>query len=333
MRAPAFWWSDRPDAIARLLSPIALVWNAVTARRMARPGVRVGVPVICIGNFVAGGAGKTPTAVAIAWMLKRQGETPGFLTRGYGGAASSHKPLTVDPSRHSSTEVGDEALLLAAIAPTVVCVDRLAGARALANAGCSLIVMDDGLQNPTLAKDIVVAVVDGAVGVGNGLCIPAGPLRASLVSQMPIVSAVLTLGDGMAGATIAEHAAKAGKARLRGQLKPDADSAAALRGQKVAAFAGIGRPSKFFATLRELGANVVFTREFADHHVFRPDELALLQTAAQQADASLVTTEKDRVRIPRDFIVKALPVRLEFENPSALTDWLSAELKRIRASW
>ncbi len=327
MRAPAFWQEDPPGLLGRLLRPLGEIVSAVTAARMRRAGFRAAVPVICVGNFVLGGAGKTPTAIAIARLLRHRGETPVFLTRGYGGSLSSRHPVRVDGQL--AREVGDEALLLAAIAPVIVCRDRAAGARAAIAAGASVIVMDDGLQNPSLAKDLTLAVVDGAAGVGNGLTMPAGPLRASLAAQIPHIQAILVIGPGAAGDEIAEAGAAAGKPVLRGRLAPDPAAVALLNDRAVLAFAGIGRPGKFFDTLRETGAQIVATREFPDHHDFSKAEIAALQRDAAAAKAVLVTTEKDRVRLPADLDILTLPVTLDVAD-DALSIWLDAELARVR---
>lgn len=212
MRSPEFWWRPRPGAPARLLQPFGWLYGAVTRLRMCRRGADAGIPVICVGNFVAGGAGKTPTAIALAALLRSLGETPFMLTRGYGGALAG--PIEVEP-RHGPRDVGDEALLLAAQARTIVARERAAGASLAKRLGASVIVMDDGLQNPSLAKDLRIAVVDGASGVGNGLCVPAGPLRAPLAGQFAATDAILMIGDGAAGDAVALAAQTAGLELLR----------------------------------------------------------------------------------------------------------------------
>ncbi|HEX8666703.1 MAG TPA: tetraacyldisaccharide 4'-kinase [Beijerinckiaceae bacterium] len=320
MRAPRFWGEPRPSLAARLLQPAAFVYGVVAARRMDRPGERVGVPVVCIGNFTAGGAGKTPAAIAVARILEEQGERPAFLTRGYGGRLSG--PVRVDPARHGPGDVGDEPLLLARTVPTVVARDRPAGARLCRAAGASAIVMDDGLQNPSLHKDFSVAVVDGEAGVGNGLCLPAGPLRAPLAAQWRHVDAVVLVGDGAAGEAVAREAAARGKPVLRARLTPNPTAAAHLKGARVLAFAGIGRPQKFFATLEACGA-VVRTRAFPDHHPYSEEEIRALLDEARTEALLPVTTEKDLVRIAAlgpglAGAVAALPVTLVFQDEEPL---------------
>jgi len=325
MRAPAFWWRERSPA-ATLLRPAALVYGSVAGSRMRRPGSQAAVPVICVGNFTAGGAGKTPTSLAIATILRDLGETPMFLTRGYGGTLRG--PVQVDPQHHTAKEVGDEPLLLARTAPTIVSRDRPAGARLCAEAGASLIVMDDGLQNPTLAKDASFAVVDGTTGLGNGLCLPAGPLRAPMADQWPRTDAVIVVGSGQPGERIADEAKRHGAALFRARLVPDTAGAARLAGLKVLAFTGIGRPDKFFATLRECGAAVAAERPFPDHHPFTPHELQELAREAERSGLSLVTTEKDWVRVLAaggpDLAkrILSLPVQLQFDDEGGLQTFL-----------
>jgi tetraacyldisaccharide 4'-kinase len=292
MRTPGFWYRDA-GALALLLSPLGAAYGAITAWRMRQPGSRAAVPVICVGNPVAGGAGKTPVALAILAGAAVPGERPFALTRGYGGRLSG--PILVDPAAHSAADVGDEALLLAEAAPTIVARDRVAGAALATSLGATLIVMDDGLQNPALAKDGSFMVIDGAAGVGNGFCIPAGPLRAPLTAQWPHVDAVILSGAGAAG----EHLARmAGKTAHRIKLEPSSEDLAALAGKPLMAFAGIGRPEKFFATLREAGLDLRTTRGFADHHPYSVNDINTLKEEAQASHQVLVTTSKDLVRLP-----------------------------------
>ena len=323
MRAPAFWWKHAPTLSARLLWPFGAIYGALTARRMERTGADCGAPVICIGNFVAGGAGKTPTAIAVAQALLALGRKPVFLSRGYGSQAGA--PRLVDRARDKAADVGDEPLLLAAIAPCVVCADKLEGARACVAAGADVIVMDDGLQNPALTKALRIAVVDGAVGVGNGLCVPAGPLRAPLNAQWPHVDSLMVIGEGAPGEAIAQAAKALGKPVLRGVLAPEPGMAMGLAGREVIAFAGIGRPEKFFETLRALGAEIIETEAFPDHHAFTAREIAGLQARAKRRGAALVTTEKDAARLgPAAEQLLTLPVRLALEDEASLAALLAA---------
>jgi tetraacyldisaccharide 4'-kinase len=332
MRAPAFWWSPTPTPLARLLRPASLLYGAVAARRLGRDGSRASVPVMCIGNFTVGGAGKTPSALAVARILKDLGERPAFLSRGYGGRLAG--PVRVGPE-HVAADVGDEPLLLARDAPVIVSRARPAGAELAAAGGASVIVMDDGLQNASLLKDLAVAAVDGATGFGNRLPMPAGPLRAPLGAQWPKADAVLVIGEGSAGESAAQEAAGLGKPVLRGRLEPDPAAAARLAGRRVLAFAGIGRPAKFFETLKTCGAIVEVERAFPDHHPFGADDLTALRRAAGSRGLALVTTEKDAARIGAPDLADAiltLPVRLRFDNQAALRALLVAALERARQS-
>jgi tetraacyldisaccharide 4'-kinase len=335
MRAPAFWAERTPSLAANLLRPLAFLYGAVAARRLRRPGERAPVPVVCVGNFTVGGAGKTPTALALARILEDLGQRPAFLTRGYGGRLAG--PVRVDPGTHGPADVGDEPLLLARAAPTVVARDRPAGARLCAASGASVIVMDDGLQNPSLAKDVAIAVVDGAAGIGNGLCLPAGPLRAPLRAQWSLADALMVIGEGDAGDRIAGTAEAEGKPVLRARLEPDPEGAARLPGACALAFTGIARPEKFFATLRACGAVLVRTKAFPDHHPYDARDVDALVRQAEAGDLRLVTTEKDWIKVERlvpassanDILV--LPVRLAFSDEAAVRAMMSAAC-RVRPS-
>jgi tetraacyldisaccharide 4'-kinase len=305
---PGFWWEDRRGLTALVLSPLAAAYGAVAGHRMQQGGFRASVPIVCVGNFTVGGAGKTPMAMALAQSLAASGERPFLLTRGYRSAAEHGPPVRVDVARHSAVDVGDEALLLARAAPTLVSADRVASAKLAVAQGASVLILDDGLQNPALAKDLRIVVVDGATAIGNGLCLPAGPLRAPLSIQLAGTDALVILGDGVRGQRIGEQAQSAGKRVFNARLDVPAQ-ATELVGKRVYAFAGIGRPEKFFATLAGIGAQLVGSRAFPDHHVFQRDEIAGLQRAARDSDAWLVTTEKDMARLQplSAFIDPALP--------------------------
>jgi tetraacyldisaccharide 4'-kinase len=324
MRAPGFWFRQNPTPLARLLQPLGKVWGAATLRRMHGEGASAPVPVICIGNAVAGGAGKTPTALAVADLLASRKLRPVFLSRGYGGRLAG--PVLVDVSIHSAARVGDEPLLLARRAPTVVAGDRVAGAALAARHG-DVIVMDDGFQNPALRKDISLLVVDAASGIGNGLCLPAGPLRAPLGPQIRRAHGLVLIGNGDAGSSVAAEARAMAKPVLRAHLMPEPCAIAELTGRRVLAFAGIGRPGKFAATLRQAGVDVVELVAFPDHHLFSEEDAARLLARARRDGLLLVTTEKDRARIGegdgpvrRELAAGArvLPVRLRFEDEAAL---------------
>ena len=334
MRAPAFYYR-RPGLASFLLLPFGLAYGAVATVRMRQRGARVGVPVICVGNPTLGGAGKTPTALALAHMLAAMGETPVFLSRGYGGDDAG--PVLVDPAQHGANSVGDEPILLAHAFPTVVAHDRVAGARLAAGHGASVIVMDDGFQNPALAKDVSLLVVDGASGIGNGDVFPAGPLRAPLHAQLSLAQGVVRVGAGGASDFVEKQAQAAGLPVFAARLVPDAATAKELKGKKVLAFAGIGRPEKFFETLRLLGAELADTRAFADHHRYSANEARDLVGAARTRGLTLVTTEKDRARMQGDAALtelaaaaRTLAVRLEFADETAVRKLMERALAKAR---
>ncbi len=324
MRTPGFWAARAPTALARALQPIGSLYGWATERRMAGPGERAGAPVICVGNFVAGGAGKTPAALALARMLIADGRRVAFLSRGYGGAKRV-EPVLVDANVHNAAIVGDEPLLLAKVASCWVGADRVKSARMAVEAGANALVLDDGLQNPALAKDLAFAAVDGKARFGNGLCIPAGPLRAPVAAQTRHVQALIVI-DGDEAAIGAIAALARDKPLMRATLEPDALAAAPLIGREVVAFAGIARPEKFYATLRRVGAQIVATRDFPDHHPFTPRQIEALIEEAGRRGALLATTEKDGVRLaPRHArAVVTLPVTLRFEEPGLVRSMLRA---------
>ncbi len=295
MRAPDFW-TRPPGALARLLAPAAALYGALAARRLAQPPARAGAPVICLGNFTLGGAGKTPAALLVVARLQAMGARPAFLSRGYRGALSGPAPLRVT-DRHTAAEVGDEPLLLARLAPTWIGVDRRAAAVAAVAAGADVLVLDDGLQNPALAKDLSIAVFDAGVGVGNGYCLPAGPLRAPLAAQWKLAQAALVIGEGAPGEWVAGEARARGLAVLRAQMVPDPGVVAQLRGRPLLAFAGIGRPQKFFDTLTAEGLDLDSTAAFPDHHAYVAGEIASLARRANADGLRLVTTQKDLARL------------------------------------
>lgn len=316
MQAPRFWSNppDRPGLAARLLAPLAWAWAAVTRRRLARPAAaRLAVPVVCVGNVTAGGAGKTPVVIALAQRLAAQGVAVHVVSRGHGGSLAG--PVRVDPMRHTAAEVGDEPLLLAAFAPVWVGRDRAAAGRAAEAAGAGAILMDDGLQNPDLAKDLALVVVDAGFGFGNGRVIPAGPLREPVAAGLARARLLVLVGEPAERAAFRATWPALGLPVAEARLAPLA-TGMDWTGLKVLAFAGIGRPEKFYATLRGVGAEIVAARSFADHEPFEPRILARLEAEAAKLGAQLVTTEKDAVRLPKDFRGKVLvlPVRLELED-------------------
>lgn len=331
MREPGFWWR-KAGLCAALLAPVAAIYGAVAARRMAAAGARAGVPVICVGNFTLGGAGKTPTAMLLARMLSEAGERAFCLSRGYGGRLAGSK-LVADGDH--ADQVGDEPLMLARAAPTVIARDRVAGAALARRQGASVIVMDDGLQNASLAKDFTLAVVDGKRGIGNGMVFPAGPLRAPLAAQLARSDALLVVGADDGAADVIAAAERRSLPVLHGRLVPDAAVVAALTGRKVLAFAGIADPEKFFATAREAGIAVERCTAFPDHHRFTAEEAAGLIMDAEHDGLALLTTEKDRARMIGDPLtetlaarVHVLPVTMAVREAEALRRMVMAKLRR-----
>jgi tetraacyldisaccharide 4'-kinase len=329
MREPRFWRED--GVLARLLAPVAAVYGAISGARMARAGTRARVPVICVGNLTLGGAGKTPTAIAVAKVLLSEDARPFFLSRGYGGALAG--PVRITP-QHRAADVGDEPLLLARTAPTIVARDRVQGAELAAAEGASVIVMDDGFQNPSLAKDCSLIVLDGERGIGNGRVFPAGPLRAPLDVQLARASALLVVGE--MSAQVQDLIVGAERPRLpvlQGRLAPDPAVLAALTGKNVLAFAGIAHPEKFFATLAAAGIATPVKRAFADHHPFTESDARELLQLAKRENLLLLTTEKDLARMQGDAAcaelaaaTTSLPVRLEAEA-EAFRDIVSGAMR------
>lgn len=334
MREPAFWYRP-PSWISRLLLPFGAIYGAITAQRMMRKGAVAGIPVFCIGNYHVGGAGKTPTTLFLAEVLREMGEQPFVVSRGYGGRLEG--PVRVEVDKHTAKDVGDEPLMMAAKVPVVVSRDRAVGAALARGEGASVILLDDGFQNPSLVKDASLIVIDSGRGLGNGYVFPAGPLRAPLPPQMARTDALIVVGEGHAADDIAKRLRADGKAVLHATIRPDPGAIAALSGKPVLAFAGIGDPARFYATLRKSGVEVMGVRSFDDHHPYKSGDIKQLVAYAKEKSLTLVTTEKDMARlrsdaglVPHVRDIVAFAVSLDFDEEEAFRRFVADRLAKAR---
>lgn len=316
MRTPVFW--QRNNLIAKLLTPLGELYALATKLRLKfKQPQKVNIPVICIGNLTAGGTGKTPTAQSLALMLQNAGLYPNFVSRGYHGELQN---IQVNPAVHTARQVGDEPLLLAGIAPAFINADRYQGALMAQNNQAECILMDDGFQNPTLYKDLSFIVIDGAAGFGNRKCIPAGPLREHIADGLKRAQAALIIGAD-------EHNISAGLSLpcFKGQIVPEQPK---LKNNKVVAFAGIGRPQKFYTSLQELGIEIIQTFDFPDHHYYTEDELKQILATAAAYNAEPITTSKDFVKIPVSLQpqFKVLQIKIQWEQPEELQKFILSRL-------
>ncbi|GAK70121.1 tetraacyldisaccharide 4'-kinase [Agrobacterium rubi TR3 = NBRC 13261] len=332
--APPFWW-EKSGWQAWALAPFSFVYGKVAGRTMKKAKrASVPVPVICIGNFTVGGAGKTPTAIAIAKAAVAKGLKPGFLSRGYGGTLDV--TTLVDAHHHRSAAVGDEPLLLAREATTVISRKRVEGAKRLVDEGVDLIIMDDGFQSARLTLDYALVVIDTQRGIGNGHLVPGGPVRAPLDEQMRQLTAILKVGDGQAADAIVRTAARAGKpifvSSIRPRPQPD------FVGKRVLAYAGIADPNKFYRTVEALGAEVVAKSAFPDHHHFSDEEMRDLVDVSRKSDLLLVTTAKDAVRLnghhgtASELLARSLVIEIDmvFDDPNAAYAIIDAAMENCR---
>jgi len=337
LKTPSWWYRDK-GVVASALAPIGALYGRIAEARAVRVmPYRSRLPVICIGNFTAGGGGKTPIAIAVARLLKELGAKSCFLTRGYGGAS---KVATFVSKGMSAAEVGDEPLLLAEHAPTKISADRVAGAKAIEHTDATVIVMDDGFQNPSLAKDLSLIVVDAASGIGNGLMIPAGPLRAPLEVQIARADALMVIGSGDKATALVDAFRARAKPVLKARMTPLHD-ARWLGVLPVIGFAGIARPEKFFATLKAHGARIIDERSYPDHYRYSARQARSLLKEARDYNAMLVTTEKDWVRLPDEagtpqgelkFRSRPFPIAIEFDDGAAVKDLLTRALAKRNAN-
>ncbi|MBA5727111.1 tetraacyldisaccharide 4'-kinase [Bombella mellum] len=318
LTAPSFWQKPAPTTLSNLLLPVSWITGHMARQRQKQPSLKLPVPVLCCGNITVGGAGKTPLALYLLQQLIKRGRTPHAITRGYGGR--SRRTGLIRPERDKAIDVGDETMLLARIAPTWRGPDRQASAMQAIAAGADCLLLDDGLQDPSLHKDMNILVIDGPAGLGNQRLLPAGPLRETLADALPRLHAVTLFGKDPHHII---NQIPPDMPLLRGTLSAG-PAIRKLQGHQIIAFAGIGRPQKFFSTLQDAGLTLLRTLTFPDHHIYSRRELKQLAQLAHAPDTVLVTTEKDYVKLPPLFqnFVTSLDIEPRWNNPALASELL-----------
>ena len=317
MRTPKYW--SKKCFVATVLRPFGEVYALVTKlRNKYQKSKHVNIPVVCVGNLTAGGSGKTPVALSIMYMMKKKYHNPMFVTRGYGGKLNN---VIVDRQENTAEQVGDEPLLLSRLAPTVVNSNRYKAAVRAFEEGADAIVMDDGFQNPTLVKDLSFLVFDGSFGIGNELCVPAGPMREKFDNGLKRADAVIILGEDKQNLQMMISGLPVFHGKVVPLSKPDFN-------RNVIAFAGIGHPQKFYDTLLAMGADLIATRDFSDHHKYTEEELQSLIDFAKDTSSDLYTTTKDYVKIPYHMRAefKVLEIGIKWAEESKLFEFICSRL-------
>lgn len=320
MQQPDFWKNEN-SLVSLLLMPFAFIYRSIGClRQIFINSYNADVPVICIGNVTVGGAGKTPVALAIGKILQQKGIKFAFLSRGYGGSLT--RPTIVDNKKHSAKEVGDEPLLLSRLATTIIAKNRKAGAELAVRNGAEVIIMDDGLQNPSIGKDMALLVIDGNYGIGNGHIMPAGPLREKLSSAIKKTAAVIFIGEDKTGLLT-----KLGESKI---IRAEIDVPANRENKKFLAFAGIANPDKFFSSLAKGGYDIVKKTIFSDHYQYTENDINSLKNRAESLNACLITTEKDFIRLTerQQQDISILPIEIKWEDNNSIDEIISCCLKK-----